>query len=250
MSSVSSGSVMPPGRLTAMPSAIVSAACASIGSPALIDAGNGAQAAAWTPTICTSGLAALIASATPAHSPPPPTGMTTLARSGTSSSSSSPSEPWPATIAGSSNGCTNASPPVLARSSAATRQASTLLPPTWTIAPCPRAASTFAIGASAGTKTSHGMPICAAPAASAWAWLPAQAATTPLVQASPSAASLAATPRTLNEPVRCRFSAFSTTVPPARSLNVRVDRIGVRRATVSTAARAALTSLAVTITGR
>ena len=46
--------------------------------------------------------------------------------------------------------------------------------------------------------------------------------------------------------MRCRFSAFSTTVPPARSENVRVERIGVRRATVSTAARAALTSLAVT----
>ena len=119
--------MIPPGRLIAMPSAIVSAEAASIGSPARIDSGNGAHAAAWTPTICTSGLASLIASATPAHSPPPPTGMTTLARSGTSSSSSSPSEPWPATIAWSSNGCTNASPPVSARSSAATRQASTLV---------------------------------------------------------------------------------------------------------------------------
>ncbi len=117
--------------------------------------------------------------------------------------------------------------------------------------PCSRAASTFAIGASAGTKTSHGMPICAAAAASAWPWLPALAATTPLAALRrPSAASLAATPRTLKEPVRCRFSALSTTVPPARSLNVRVERIGVRRATVSTAARAASTSLAVTLTAR
>ena len=41
-----------------------------------------------------------------------------------------------------------------------------------------------------------------------------------------------------------------TYFPPARSLNVRVDRIGVRRATVSTAGRAARTSLAVTIRGR
>ena len=61
--------------------------------------------------IFTSGLASLITSAMPAHSPPPPIGTTTRARSGTSSSSSSPSEPWPATIAGSSKGCTNASPP-------------------------------------------------------------------------------------------------------------------------------------------
>src|SRR6476659_3457881 len=92
------------------------------------------------------------------------------------------------------------------------------------------------------------MPICAAAAASACPWLPALAATTPLLHFSgPSAASLVATPRTLNDPVRCRFSALSTTVPPARSLNVRVESIGVRRATVSTAARAALTSLAVTM---
>ena len=243
--------MIPPGRLTAMPSAIVSALIASIGMPALIDAGNGAQAAAWTPTIDTSGLAALIASATPAHRPPPPTGITTLARSGTSSSNSRPSEPWPATIASSSKGWTNARPPVAARSLAAIRQASTLAPPTWTVAPCSRAASTLAIGASAGTKTSHGMPICAAAAASAWPWLPALAATTPLLHLSgPSAASLAATPRTLKEPVLWRFSALSTTVPPARSLNVRVERIGVRRATVSTAARAAMTSLAVTLTVR
>ena len=118
----------------------------------------------------------------------------------------------------------------------------------WTIAPCSRAASTLDIGASAGTKTSHGTPRAAAAAASAWAWLPADAATTPLAQpSSPSAASLAATPRTLKDPVRWRFSAFSATVPPARSENVRVESIGVRRATVSTAVRAALTSLAVTL---
>ncbi len=159
--------MIPPGRLIAMPSAIVSAEAAAIGCPAAIDSGNGAHAAACTPTICTSGLAALIAIATPEHSPPPPTGMTTMARSGTSSSSSSPSEPWPATIAGSSNGCTNASPPDSARSSAATRHSSTLLPPTWTIAPCPRAASTLDIGASEGTNTSHGTPRAAAAAASA-----------------------------------------------------------------------------------
>src|SRR3954451_3633045 len=88
------------------------------------------------------------------------------------------------------------------------------------------------------------MPSCRAPAASAWPWLPALAATTPLAQESPSAASLAATPRTLNEPVRCRFSALSKTVPPARSLNVRVESTGVRRATPSTAGHAAWTSIA------
>ena len=62
---------------------------------------------------------------------------------------------------------------------------------------------------------------------------------------SPSAASLAAAPRTLNEPVRWRFSALSATTPPARSENVREDTIGVWRATASTAGRAASTSRAV-----
>ena len=189
-----------------------------------------------------------MATAIPAHRPPPPTGTTTCARSGTSSSSSRPSVPWPATIAGSSKGCTNASPPVSARSCAATRHSWTELPPMWTVVPWPRAASTFAIGASDGTNTSHGTPRMRAAAARAWAWLPAEAATTPRAQpSSPSAASLAATPRTLNDPVRCRFSALSTTVPPARSENVRVDRIGVRLATVPTACRTARTSASVTV---
>src|SRR3954466_5235464 len=195
--------------------------------------------------ISTSGRASLITRPGRAQRPPPPTGPTTFAGSGTSSSSSSPSEPWPATIAGSSNGGMNASPPSAARALAYPTRASTLPPPMCTIAPCARVASTLAIGASSGTNTSHGIPRAAAAVATAWAWLPADAATTPFAQPScPSTASLLATPRTLNEPVRWRFSAFSTTVPPARSENVRVDRIGVRRATASTAARAARTSSA------
>src|ERR671916_625320 len=194
----------------------------------------------------TSGRADLTAIATPAHSPPPPTGITTRARSGTSSSSSSPSEPWPATTSGSSNGCTKASPPSSARSMAACRQSSTDPPPTWIVAPWPRAASTLAIGASVGTNTSQAAPRIRAAAASACAWLPAEAVTTPLAHpCSPSAASLAATPRTLNEPVRCRFSALSTTSPPATSENVREDSTGVRRAISPTAGRAARMSASV-----
>jgi hypothetical protein len=54
----------------------------------------------------------------------------------------------------------------------------------------------------------------------------------------------------LNEPVRWRFSAFRSTLPPARSENVRVESIGVRRATVCTAERARTTSAAVTVTAR
>ena len=116
-----------------------------------------------------------------------------------------------------------------------------------TIAPWPRAASTLASGASSGTNTSHGTPRARAAAARLCAWLPAEAATTPREQpSSPSAASLAATPRTLNEPVRWRFSAFSDTTPPVRSEIVRDESTGVRRAIASTAGRAAATSSAVT----
>ena len=114
-------------------------------------------------------------------------------------------------VAGRRTGGRTPGPPSRARSCAAARHSSSDAPPTCTVAPCPRAASALAIGASAGTNTSHGTPRAAAAAASPWAWLPAEAATTPCAQpASPSAASLAAAPRTLNEPVRWRFSAFST----------------------------------------
>ena len=117
----------------------------------------------------------------------------------------------------------------------------------WTIAPWPRAASVLAIGASAGTKTSQRTPSVRAAAASACAWLPAEAPTTPAAQpSSPRAVSFAPAPRTLKEPVRWRFSAFSATTPPARSENVRVESIGVRRAVVATPGRAARTSSAVT----
>ena len=57
---------------------------------------------------------------------------------------------------------------------------------------------------------------------------------------------LVGAPRILNEPVRCRFSALSTTTPPTRSEIVRDDSTGVRRAIASTAGRAAATSSAVT----
>ena len=64
--------------------------------------------------------------------------------------------------------------------------------------------------------------------------------TTPRAQpSSPSAASLASAPRILNEPVRCRFSALSTTVPAgALGERARGDSIGVRRTTSAIVARA------------
>ena len=172
--------------------------------------------------IFTSGLASLITSAMPAHSPPPPTGTTTCARSGTSSSSSRPSEPWPATIAGSSNGWTNASPPSSARSSAETRHASTLLPPTWTIAPCAARGLDLRHRRVGGHEdlaadAAGGRGRRRAPARGCRRWRRRRRCAQP---SSPSAASFAATPRTLNEPVRCRFSAFSDD-RPTRTLGER-----------------------------
>ena len=234
--SPSSGSVRSPGRLTAIPSAIVSAESAATGSPRRSDSGYGAHAATCTPTTSTSGRADFTAIATPAASPPPPTGMTTRARSGTCSSSSSPSDPWPATMSGSSNGCTKAAPATRARWPA--RRRCTRRPSRRRCARSRRGCGPPPPWRSArrrGTKTSQRTPRAAAATASDWAWLPADAATTPRAQpSSPSAASLADAPRTLNEPVRWRFSALSSTTPPARSEIVRVERTGVRFATRST----------------
>ena len=63
----------------------------------------------------------------------------------------------------------------------------------------------------------HGGRAASSSAAKAtpWAWLPALAATTPRARsASDSLAIRKSAPRTLNDPVRCRFSHFRKTGPP------------------------------------
>jgi hypothetical protein len=85
-----------------------------------------------------------------------------------------------------------------------------------TSAPYVFVASTFAIGASWGTKIVARMPASRAAQATACAWLPALAATTPAARSTSSrVASLLTAPRILNEPVRWRFSAFNCTGRPA-----------------------------------
>jgi hypothetical protein len=96
-----------------------------------------------------------------------------------------------------------------------------------TVAPSARAPSTLVSGAWSGMKTSQRTPSSRAACASAWAWLPALAATTPFAQPSPRRCTFAAAPRTLNEPVRWRFSAFSATGTPRRSVSVADGRTGV-----------------------
>src|SRR5207245_2697714 len=85
--------------------------------------------------------------------------------------------------------------------------------------------------------------------ATAWAWLPALPQTTPVAQPSPSEAILASAPRSLNDPVRCRFSAFRTTVDPSRSDSVRELRTGVSRTTPAPASTAPSTAASVTAAG-
>src|SRR5690348_12840960 len=91
-------------------------------------------------------------------------------------------------------------------------------------------------------NTSQWTPRTRAAYASAWPWLPAEPVTTPPLQPSPSAASLDSAPRSLNDPVRWRFSALRATVAPHSSEIVREERTGVRRTTSATAARARSTS--------
>src|SRR3979490_3199363 len=72
--------------------------------------------------------------------------------------------------------------------------------------------------------------ICAA-AATPWAWLPDENATTP----PPHAAcgiddSLLKAPRNLNDPVRCNISGLRKTLAPTRSSSAGDDSRGVRTA--------------------
>jgi hypothetical protein len=73
--------------------------------------------------------------------------------------------------------------------------------------------------------------------------LPALPATTPRAAASPSAAIFVSAPRSLNEPVRCRLSAFSSTRPPQASPMLREVNTGVRRTMSAIASRASATSI-------
>ena len=115
--------VSSPGCFTAIPSAIVKP-----GPP-------GSVPAAWTPTIFTPGSRDFSASAIPAASPPPPTGITTVCTSGTWSAISSPIVPWPAITFSSSYGWMNVAPFDSTRSTAAASASSKFAP--WSTAWAP-----------------------------------------------------------------------------------------------------------------
>src|ERR1043165_1520868 len=86
--------------------------------------------------------------------------------------------------------------------------------------------------------------ICAA-AATPWAWLPEENATTPPLRLSCGIDdSLLKAPRNLNDPVRCSISGFRKTLVPTRSLRTGNDKSGVRTAKAATTRAAASISAA------
>src|SRR5580704_10840531 len=86
--------------------------------------------------------------------------------------------------------------------------------------------------------------ICAA-AATPWAWLPDENATTPPLRlASGIDDSLLKAPRNLNDPVRCSISGLRKTLVPTRSLSTGNDNSGVRTANGATTRAAASISAA------
>src|SRR5215218_10902073 len=103
------------------------------------------------------------------------------------------------------------------------------------------------MGESAGiTMVACMLRICAA-AATPWAWLPDENATTPPPRSACGIEdNLLKAPRNLNDPVRCSISGFRKTLVPTRSLRTGNDRSGVRTAKGATTRAAASISEAAT----
>src|SRR6266566_532879 len=79
-----------------------------------------------------------------------------------------------------------------------------------------------------------------AAAATPWAWLPEENATTPPPRSFCGIDdNLLKAPRNLNEPVRCSISGFRNTLAPTRSLSTGGDKSGVRTANGATTRAAA-----------
>src|SRR5215212_8865767 len=87
------------------------------------------------------------------------------------------------------------------------------------------------MGAPSGMKTVALMPSACAARATPWAWLPADAATTPRAFSSSERRDIRVyAPRTLKDPVRWRFSHLRKTGLPVSAESHRDPSIGVRRA--------------------
>ncbi len=106
---------------------------------------------------------------------------------------------------------------------------------------------TFTNGVWAGITMVASMPSRVAWRATAWAWLPADIATTPHRRSSSlSDRSLLSAPRSLNAAVNCRFSNFSTMPVPSTSDSVWDRALGERSTAPAIRSAAACTSSMVT----
>mmetsp|Transcript_8444 Transcript_8444/g.35325 ORF Transcript_8444/g.35325 Transcript_8444/m.35325 type:complete len:447 (+) Transcript_8444:1363-2703(+) len=215
---------------TARPSASVGPGIVTLTtSPASIAAAMDAQRLGSTPMICTFGLMVLTASATPAMSPPPPTGTTMASMFSASSRISSPTDPAPAMMLKSSNPLMYFMPSSRTYACAASAASAMLSPSRITFAPSARHFVIFVRGAMEGIKTVTGMPSSAPWYASASAWFPALAATTPFfLCSSVSASSELRAPRSLNEPVACCHSCLRKMFISVTALSWRLRTRGVR----------------------
>ncbi len=97
---------------------------------------------------------------------------------------SSPQVPCPATMSSWSKGWISTAPVSAAKARAASSAWSMYLPSKTTSAPYPRVAFSLGIGAPSGMNTVALMPSICAASATPWAWLPAEAATTPAARSS------------------------------------------------------------------
>ena len=134
---------------------------------------------------------------------------------------------------------------------ALTSASSTVCPECRTCAPYARVAATLGSGAFSGMKTVELVPSSDAASATPWALLPALAATTPRSRSaglSPAIRTYA--PRSLNDPVRWRFSHLSSTGPPTSSPRTRDAASGVTCVTPRSSSRAAVMSARVGVTRR
>ena len=115
-------------------------------------------------------------------------------------------------------------------------------PRSTTSAPKLRVFSTFTDEAKRGMTIVAAMPMRWAWYATAWAWLPAETASTPPARsAAVSCAILLNAPRSLNDAVNCRFSNFRNTSQPQIAERVRDSRQGV--SPISPRSRAAARSM-------
>ena len=123
-----------------------------------------------------------------------------------------------------------------------------MLPLSTICAPSLRVAWTLLSGAVSGITMVAWMPSRCALMATPCAWLPALAATTPRLRSSGvSSANLFAAPRSLKEPVRCRFSSLKWIRAPHSSLNGSESGQGVTATIPRMRSRAAMTSCRVII---